>query len=107
MEIDMLVESLLISAITESREWKRIDRKWVKIENVKVKESIKNRFPETNIRWWKKEYARFRHRDGSVVEVHRFVNTNNQTEEYGVKIKWMHVNEEIEKLIAVALNKPE
>jgi len=103
MKIDKLVEKYLIFKIRETGEWKRIKRDWVKIENVNAREDIKTKFPGTNIRWWKKEYAVFRHRDGSIVEVHRFVNTNNQVEECGVKIKRARFNKEIEKLIAAVL----
>lgn len=106
MELNKYVENLLISEVRQNKQWKLIGQsKRDKIKDIGVKEKIKENFHGTNIKKWKKEYSKYINvRDNSFVEIHRFVNCGNFTQEYGVKIKKYKINFEVEKLIAVTLD---
>ena len=109
MELSRYVENLLILEVRQNKQWKLISQpKKDKIKDIGVKEKIKENYPGTNIKKWKKEYSKYINiRDNSFVEIHRFVNCGNFTQEYGVKIKKYKINTEVKKLIAVALDSVE
>ncbi len=106
MRFDKHTKEYILSVVrdTNSTGWYRNkgDYQWHNINSRNHIKAIKDKYPKTNIKHWKKEYAVYRHRDGSTVEIHRFVNTKNQKEEHDVKIKWINFNKEIAKLIAAA-----
>lgn len=104
MELDKRTEQILISAIRESSTWKRLpvskkDRPAIKDEGAKRK--IKCSYPGAKLNEWKKEYAKYRHFSGFIVEIHRFYNTRNHKEEYDRKIKRPQDPELIKELIAI------
>ncbi|HUW64678.1 MAG TPA: hypothetical protein VMW83_08275 [Spirochaetia bacterium] len=99
-DLEQYVRIQLIAIIRGSPEWKRETHPQLdNINNQKVKDAIRARFPETKIHYWKKEYARWFYRDGSIVGIHRCVNRRNGREEFDVKIKWIRKRQEIERLV--------
>lgn len=104
MELEKRLEWLIISAIREGNTWKRLpvskkDRP--KIKDERAKNKIKCSFPGTKLNEWKKEYAKYKHISGFVVEIHRFFNTRNNKEEFDVKIKRPQCPEIVKQLIAI------
>ena len=77
-----------IQLISEVRKtWHIKSIKKDRINNPRAKDLIREHFPATDIRDWKKEYSIYSHYDRSMVEIHRFVNKLNHKEEFGVKLK--------------------
>ncbi len=107
MDLDQATEDYLIQEIRNSCDWKRQNCQRGNINNPRVKEAIRASFPGTFISNWKKEFAWYRHKDGSEVEIHRFVNLINQREEFNVKIKRFAARNAFNALAAAAKQEPD